>query len=387
MVETLPKKIWLTQQAVSPYRIPLFKRLSETPGIEFTLVLLTAKPKHRPFWQIDPSQLPFRTRTVFGLTLLLSYDKQICLNPFFLFKLFRERPDVVICGGFSLATIWCWLFRWLTGTPYVIWTEATHVRDSNVRGLRLWSRRLLIHHAGAIVDAGTQAREYIQSVCPQVSERKLFRAYNCVDNSFFFKEARNDPEFLSKLGLPKRNLLFVGRLIEIKGIPMLLEIYRRLTKGSFPELGLALLGDGPLKESVGLFKQQHQLRYLHLAGWVANEHTALFYGSCDVFMLLSRYDANPLVIFEALAAGIPVICTSRAGNAVDFIVDGVNGYVVNPFDAEEILRRTAEVLSWDAERREQARARSRELVLKANYESAAGEFLDASREAMRGGTD
>ena len=39
-------------------------------------------------------------------------------------------------------------------------------------------------------------------------------------------------------------------------------------------------------------------------------------------ILLSLYDPNPLVIFEALACGIPIICSERAGNAVDFVIDG-----------------------------------------------------------------
>ena len=376
-------KVWLIQSVVSPYRIPLFKRLGETSGVDFTLILLTAKAKHRPYWRTDPDKLPFRVETVSGITLLPRYDRQVCLNPFFMFKLFRSRPDVVICGGFNLATMWCWLYRWLTGTPYVIWTEVTQMKDQRLEGLRFWSRRILTRRAAAIVEAGTLARTYVQLLVPGIPETRLFRAYNCVENEFFAEHSRNDPAFLAARGLPERNLLFVGRLLEIKGVPMLLQTYKKLVEGGFADLGLVLLGDGPLQASTEAFRDQHKLRNLHIAGWVPNEQTAVFYGSCDVFMLLSTCDANPLVIFEALAAGIPIICSMRAGNAIDFVVNGENGYIVDPLDADDIRHKTAEVLAWDAEHRNRARLRSRELVQKANYADAARAFLDASREAIR----
>ena len=50
------------------------------------------------------------------------------------------------------------------------------------------------------------------------------------------------------------------------------------------------------------------------------------------------------MIFEALAAGLPAICSRHAGNAVDFIENGENGYIVDPEDVAAIADRSLTIL-------------------------------------------
>jgi glycosyltransferase involved in cell wall biosynthesis len=65
----------------------------------------------------------------------------------------------------------------------------------------------------------------------------------------------------------------------------------------------------------------------------------------DVFLLPSAYEANALVILEALAAGLPVIST-RVGFAPEIIEDGTNGFLVEA-DPAQIARRLEEVVASD----------------------------------------
>ena len=101
------------------------------------------------------------------------------------------------------------------------------------------------------------------------------------------------------------------------------------------------------------------------------------YAGASAFMLLSRSDHNPLVLFEALAAGIPIICSSFAGNAVDFIRNDVNGYIVDPMNRDEVVSKTRSVLSWDQRQRNDCAAYSRDIVGKANYEDATAAFVNS----------
>ena len=71
----------------------------------------------------------------------------------------------------------------------------------------------------------------------------------------------------------------------------------------------------------------------------------LFFAAADMFALPSAYEANALVILEALASGLPVVCT-RVGYAPELVVDGENGYLVDR-DAPQIGARLEELAHAD----------------------------------------
>ena len=55
------------------------------------------------------------------------------------------------------------------------------------------------------------------------------------------------------------------------------------------------------------------------------------YTHCSLAVLNSVADGYGLVVPQALAMGLPVVCTTHVG-AKDLIIDGYNGYVVPPYD-------------------------------------------------------
>lgn len=377
-------RIWVIQSVVSPYRIQLFKALSATPGVEFTLCLLSKAFKSRPQWKRNVAELPFNILVPFGVSYQSSPEHEFCVNPFLFFTLLQQKPDVVVCGGYSLATVSVWLWHRLTGRRYVIWTEATLHTDGRIQGFRLWLRRLLARGAGAFVDAGTLARDYISFLNSTRSEVSCFRAYNCVDNRAFSESGSEVDSFRRARGFPLRNLLFVGKLNERKGVHRLFEIYKLLRTSVKEPVGLILVGDGPLLQELSRSKVDLRLEHMFVEGWIANEETTKYYSLASAFVLLSSVDHNPLVLFEALAAGLPIICSQGACNAVDFIQAGVNGYIVDPANTEEVLQRLGDVLSWNDARLQACRAFSNEVVGKANYAAAATAFVSACRFALRG---
>lgn len=373
-------KVWLIQYVLSPYRIPLFQRIAETPGIDFHLILLSDRFQTRPEWKRELATLPFTVEVPLGFGYRTGPEHEYCINPFLLAKMIAERPEVVLCGGYNLATVQAWLYHKLGGAPYVIWTEATMTTDGGIRGARLRLRRRMAGDAAGFIEAGTLAREYVRHLAPGIPDRKLFRAFNCVDTPQFKKPAAEARLNLRKWGVPPRFLLFVGKLNERKGIPALLEVYRRMAL-SDPELGLVLVGEGPLRSDIEDLKEKHSLRIL-LPGFLRNEETADFYAAASAFMLMSQRDHNPLVLLEALGAGIPVICSRYAGNAIDFIDEGANGYVVEPSAIPQVVEKSAEVVQWDAARRAHCEKVSALRIAGANYGSATGAFIAACRLAV-----
>ena len=370
-------KIWLIQAVIAPYRVRLFEKISRSDGVDFSLILLSTKFKHRPNWKSDHKKMPFRVQPVMGMTFKVSHELQLSLNPFILFKMIRHRPDVIICGGYNLSTLMALVYKKLFGGRYLVWTESIAVTEKHISGLKRRLRKLIIENACCFVDAGELSRRYVESFLPQGHDKRFFRSYNCIDVTRFRDQSSFKDPFAGR-DVPAKNILFVGVLNERKGVLELMEAYREVAEKAFGA-GLVMVGEGPLKGQLGTYCREHGLDKVSFEGWVKYEDVAGYYRGCDVFVLLSRKDPNPLVIFEALAAGIPIICSSNAGNAVEFVQDGVNGYVVDPDDTGAVSAKLLDVLSWDDERIENARGFSERVLAKADYDSSAKAFVDACR--------
>jgi len=377
--------VWLIHNNIPPYRVPLFAEVAKTTDFDFCVVLTAAKSKHRPHWKTKAEFMPFKVLTMKGLNFRWSEDASVSISLSLFPSLILRRPDVVICSGFSLSTFSVFLYTRLLRKKYIIWSEATEVTERwrRVSRLRKQFRRLLVAGADAFVDAGTLSREYLQTLIPMGRRAPFFRSYNCVERSAFSSDMKCTPKANKTNRETSRKILFVGQLIVRKGIPMLLEVYKKLVRMSSVSLELVLIGEGPLEQYIRGFKRENNLARIYLEGQVSYVEVARYYKTFDVFVLLSRADCNPLVIFEALHAGIPIVCSENAGNAPDFIVPGKNGYIVNPEDKDSIVQCLSDVLKWDTAKRAECARVSREQVTKANYKDSAAAFIEAFKAVFR----
>lgn len=377
--------VWMIQNILTPYRIRLFETIANNDDIDFKLVLLSKGMKNLQQWKFDAQEIPFDCEQITGISFHTSYDNQISISPRLLYRFIKDKPDVIICAGFSFATMQAFLYMLLTKSKYIIWMEGTKYtecgRDSPIRRTQ---RKLLARHAGALVDAGTQAREYLESLLSQTTRPRFFRSYNAVDNdrihrasSEFSLDEVAYNEFKSRF--PAKNILFVGQLIARKGINQLLEAYRNIIRYCEEDIGLIMLGIGPLEKQLRAAKEEHQLDKLYLEGFITQDVYPKYLAIADVVLIPSLFDPNPLVLFEALAAGRPVVASYRIGNAVDFIRPSENGYIVDPENTEEIRQRTLEILNQTQDQRRAMSAASLEAVKRATYDSAADAFVSACR--------
>lgn len=119
-------------------------------------------------------------------------------------------------------------------------------------------------------------------------------------------------------------LLFVGSGWERKGLGFLLRLMARLEHRE-PRLRLVVVGKGRL-----LRKPSNVI----LAGSMARVEDA--YAAADLFTFLPIYEPGSNVVLEALAAGLPVL-TSRCNGAAEWVVEGVNGQVLDePADTDAL---------------------------------------------------
>lgn len=165
----------------------------------------------------------------------------------------------------------------------------------------------------------------------------------------FGSAAGDCPEVQQSSGDGQKHLLFVGRLVERKGIEYLIEAMEALTR-QLP-VRLDIIGSGPeeprlreLAERRGL--QQHVIFH----GRVSQEELARKYRECDAFVLPaiidSRGDTEGLgvVIIEAMSYGRPVVA-SGVGGIVDLVIDERTGLLVPQKDSPALARAISRVLT------------------------------------------
>ncbi len=128
-------------------------------------------------------------------------------------------------------------------------------------------------------------------------------------------------------------LTYVGRLDEQKGIDVLLNAFSRLPQMENQCL-LWIIGDGPLRESLEKTVQD-QIRNRKIIFWGYRKPIAEYLIASDLFILPSLYEAMPLTLLEALAAGLPCIATEVGDNNI-IIEPGENGQIVPANDAQAL---------------------------------------------------
>jgi len=119
------------------------------------------------------------------------------------------------------------------------------------------------------------------------------------------------------------NLLFVGRLSKQKNVPELLKAIKNTKR----KIHLDIIGDGDEYDLVQHLIEKYKLKNVTLHGRRPRDETMRFYEICDALIMPSLYEAQPLVLLEAMAAQIPIIGTNVIGVS-DHIKDA--GIVVEP---------------------------------------------------------
>ena len=182
-------------------------------------------------------------------------------------------------------------------------------------------------------------------------------------------------------------LLFVGRLVEKKGLAFLLEALHLLPKGS-NDPGLVVIGSGALQGKLERTADQLGVRdRVMFMGRMGHEAIMRYLHGCAAVVMPSIVDDSgetegmPTVLAEALSAGCKVVA-SRVGGIPDVLVDGRNGWLATPGDAADLAVRLAAALtSSDDEIQRNARKAARRLDWSCVAESYLAHFKDALAES------
>lgn len=260
-------------------------------------------------------------------------------------------PDVVVLYGLRANL----LGRVASGAvPVVNALRSVYVDERGTRIAR-WLDRATFHRVDACIANSQEAvRRHVAAGFP--AERFVWIP-NGIDVARFRAVSRQQAR--ARTGVPEgeRVVLSVANLKPVKNQAVLLDAARALHDAGVPH-GLWLIGEGP--ERGALEQRARDLgldAHVHFLGAVPDP--ADWYASADAFALTSDYEGTPTVLFEAFAAGVPVVATSVGD--VPALCAGGAGLVVAPRDPGATARALTAVLT-DADLRRRLCARAAEVA-------------------------
>lgn len=385
-------RILLITNKYPMYRRPIFRKLADNLNVYF---LFTDEKK------IEDLSCKHEVMRKYGIR---PFAFAFGLIPVLLFKPY----DLVVfppadSPGELFDNFVCFLANRIRGKPYLIWSERWRWKDDKKSFKRRFYLTVdefvmgfIFRNASVCMTDGKKHREYLLSlnvsenkivVIPPASEVEINSDNNSIDN------------IKNELGVgEKRVILYVGRLIKLKGANFLIEAFGRL-RAEMDDLFLLIIGGGglygktseerlrvdelkELSEKLGLKLN----RDISFCGDVMGKELARYFLACNVFVLPGiTYviaEAWGLVLNEAMQFGKPVISTDAVGAAYDLIEDGINGFMVPERNVDALYKALIRILS-DQKLEEKMGIESKRIISRYSYDDMFDGFKKAFNCALK----
>jgi len=303
---------------------------------------------------------------------------------FTLFECLRERPDIVhghwaFPGGYIAS-----LVAGLVGTKYVVSIHGAETPLLKKYNFILKKTIKSLNNASAvIVNSNYTRNEYERLGVKKEKIVKINPSPNFVNHISDYKILK---KFKTKFGdEDTKIILFVGRLIERKGIEYLIKSLPEIKTQKFH---LIIAGEGWLFDD--LMKLTSSLN-LHdkvtFFGSPSHEELGKLHDISDIFVCPSIIDSKGeteglgLVILEAMESGLPVIATS-VGGIVDIVKNQENGILINQKDSR-VIAEAIDRLFRDKEFTEKIAQNSKKIVAEFDPTNIAKEHFTLFQKLLK----
>lgn len=253
----------------------------------------------------------------------------------------------VVLGGYNdpgYLRIMRWCRR--NQVPCLLFGDS-NIRDDAVTGWRRIVKNTLlayvIRSCAAFLACGSLGRAY-------------YERYGAPADKIFYTPYEPDYALIQELspallddvcrgrGLARgrRRIVFSGRLIPVKRVDLLIAAFTEIAEER-PEWDLLIIGDGPQRKALESLVPSRLTNRVIWIGFLADQREiSALYRISDVLALPSRKEPWALVVNEAAAAGMAIVCSDVVGAGAELVKDDVNGFVfpvsATPADVAKCLR-------------------------------------------------
>jgi glycosyltransferase involved in cell wall biosynthesis len=281
-------------------------------------------------------------------------DRSVLSENDILAELQSFQPDAVLVAGWS-DRVYMKVCRTLRkqGIPVIAGCD-TQWKGSLRQYLASWTAPLHIHQTIDVLWVSGERQRVFSQALGYTGNRCWDGFYAC--DWVRFATANRSSKVESRRS-EKRAFLFVGRYVDVKGIDTLAEAYQQYCEKVDHPWRLVCAGAGPLKQT--LLDAGAEDR-----GFVQPTDLPQLMEESSAFVLPSRFEPWGVVVQEAAASSLPLICSDACGAGVHLLRDHYNGYSFPAGDITALTDRMVQMTN----------------LAQASYMAFAGHSFDLSKQ-------
>lgn len=358
------KRLLIFQPYLSPYRVDLMNDLCE--AFDARVLFTYADRAGQAF---DQSKLSHLARFPYDV---LPQGSRLAQVQAARREIKRFAPDLVLVLEFNHFAVCALLQRFFSRKTFQVISLCDDsfdmVHGHEFTRLHRLARRVVASHLDEIVNVEPRVADWYRQhyghgfFFPIIQDEARVRG--TYKEALTFKDA-----CIQSHGLEgKRVFLFVGRLVRIKGVDTLLRAFAQFQQ---EDDVLVIVGDGPEKEPLMRLSAQLHCHTL-FTGFLEGPALAVWYIIAQIFILPSFLEPFGAVTNEALIGGCYCLVSDKTGSQC-LVRDGVNGYVFQTMDVDDLAVKLSLACSLPDNAAPQGDVRPSKMLLA--YRDLIGEFI------------
>ena len=338
------KILWVNPSFLD-YRVPVYSELYNLTQTNFFIVYSKNRVLTRVINKIENSigsnaiGLSKEYTLSFGAKNEFSNRSILLPFPIGLWKVIKAiRADIIISEGFfqwtPLAALYSILFR----KPLLISYERTSHTERNCPIWRTLYRKTIDVFVTAYLVNGLLTEEYLLKI--GIKDKFIYKGCMAADSALLKNQIKSISNFEIEKAKNQVNLgkgitfLFVGRIIELKGVKELLQAWNIYNR-RYAEDNLLIVGPGNLLNNCDSGFQNS--KGVYIMGEINYDEIYKYYAIADVFIIPTLEDNWSLVVPEAMACSLPIACSIYNGCFPELIQERKNGKLFDPLNQNSII--------------------------------------------------
>ena len=249
----------------------------------------------------------------------------------------RIEPDFVIFGNPCSPTgILGELYCKRNNIKYIVHSEGGFLNDK--KNIKEWIKRFVMKNACMFFTGMSSDNNYFLKYGAKPTTLKKFNFSSLHNSDIDIKPFTKieKAELRKKYKIEdKLTLLCVAQIIERKGVDILLDVYSKINDN----VQLLIIG-GEATPALENIIADKKIKNVFFIPRIDKNNLSNYYRMADIFILLTREDIWGLVINEAMSKGLPIITSNRCNAGIELIKNGVNGFIVDINNIDEVLDAT-----------------------------------------------